>query len=128
MNSKKPKILWISELEAKEKWLEMLAAWLGLQVKCSRHNIEFDFEMEHKRWWLELKGHEKAKVLFPGDTADYGKYAFDSVENLLAAVFSTHSLLVFNQENHSAYFLENKFSKIRSREELEIFASLFHSD
>lgn len=124
MNRKKSKISWISELEAKEKLLKKLAAWLGLQVKCGKHDNIFEFKMEHKRWWLELKRYVGTRILFPGDKADYGKYAFDSVENLLAALFSTPSLLVSNPENRAVYFLENKFSKIRSREELEIFASL----
>lgn len=125
MNRKKSKISWISELEAKGKLLKKLAAWLGLQVKCGKHDSVFEFKMERKRWWLELKGNEKTRVLFPGDKADFGKSAFDSIENLLAALFSTPSLLVSNPENHFACFLENKFSKIRSREELEIFASLY---
>ena len=104
--------------------MKKLAAWLGLQVKCGKNDSVFEFKMEHKRWWLELKGNKKTRVLFPEDKADFGKYAFDSVENLLAALFSSPSLLVSSPENHAAFFLENKFSKIRNREELEIFASL----
>lgn len=86
MNRKKSKISWISKLEAKEKLLKKLAAWLGLQVKYGKNDSVFEFKMERKRWWLELKGNKKTRVLFPEDKADFGKYAFDSVENLLVAL------------------------------------------
>ena len=110
---------WISSLKQKRKWLTTIGDVFGFVPVYSRYDDVHSYILVKRRWWYESKMDRRVRLMFPANKADFDRWAFDSAERLLAAVFSTHSLLAYDF-NHSTCFIENEhFFNVGSEEELK---------
>lgn len=115
---------WIHSLKQKRKWLAMVGDVFGFVPVCKKIDDVYGYIMAKRRWWYESKFDTRVRLLFPLDKADFDRWAFDSAEKLLAAVFSTRSMLAHDL-SRSACFIENKhFFNVGSEEELKILLDL----
>ena len=102
----------------------MVGDVFGFVPVCKKIDDVYGYVMAKSRWWYESKFDARVRLLFPAGKADFDRLAFDSAERLLAAVFSTHSLLAYDF-NYSTYFIENEhFFNAGSEEELKILLDL----